>query len=638
MNYLDSPDYLKGADLHNIGAGNESFFDNPVEQIADFVTAIPSFAVTSIASGINSIYNSGVAAGNFFGLTDATENDLQTTLSTYDHDLGQYYSAHKQLADTAGFIATSFIPGIGGVKLLNTGQRVLSGALKTGTVGRTLAEATGLITTAGADGLTLGMKAGQALAEGQQTFSLMNAGVLKAIGAGVGSATLEAAAFEAMVQATMFKSPVLEGQDIKDVGSNILTGALLGGAIGGALNAAKVSGEVKRVITIADLKDKAQTLRSSQFGLTNPSDKILVAANDLDVTVPATTPREEALRSQRLRDIQQEIRTNIHALSGGDADLGNLIADTLQGQSGDGIAKAFQGAQKIYRPGAVGEANEGYTIGHIKLHGDDIGKTTFDPIPESRLSIADVTPGGKQKVLSVVNSHNFSESKEWALPLANSTREVEARYIWAENVAKYKDGMKIGETDLPLLEGALRNKIGVNVVDTEGSVVSYGASDLKEFIENAKINLSKEYEGMKGKGWGIAAGTGAKDAVNTITSEDIAKVLNVSVKRIESDESASLFARQDAQAAYDKMRADKGITQGENNLSFIPQHASVAYKTAGMMEENGNSVSSMVNVRLQQKMVQDAVDKAVASIAGDLSGQLVRPGDKAILNSPCTLR
>ena len=634
MQYTDSPDYLKGADLHNLAAGNESFFDDPVGQTTDFVEKIPSFAISSVASGINSIYNSGVAAGNFFGITDAQENDLQTTLSSYDTDLGNYYGAHKQAVDTAGFIATSFIPGIGGVKLLNTGQRVLSGALKTGTVGRTLAEATGLITTAGADGLTLGMRAGQALAEGQQTFSLMNAGVLKAIGAGVGSATLEAAAFEAMVQATMFKSPVLEGQDIKDIGSNILTGALLGGAIGGAINAAKVSGEVRKVISIADLKDKVHTLRSSQFGLTSPADKILVAANDLDATVPAVGAREEALRAQRIADINQEIRSNIHELSGGDKDLGNIIADTLQGKSGDDIAKAFQGAQKIYRPGEVVEANEGYTLGYIKLHGEDIGDTTFDPVHPNKLSIADVTPGGKQKILSAVASHGFSENKEWALPLASSTREVEARYIWAENVAKYKEGMRVGETDLPLLESALKNNIGVQVADTEGRVVNYGASDLKDFIEHAKLKLADELGDKAKKGWGFGVGPNSGDAVNTATSDEIAKALNVSVKRIESDESASLWARQDAQAAYDKMRADKRITQGESNISFIPQHAAVAYKTEGMMGENGNALSAMVNIKQQQKVVQEAVDKAVASITGDdLSSQLVHPGDKAMLGA-----
>lgn len=126
MDYSSSPDYLKSADLHNLGAGTPSFFSDPVEattdfagNVVDFVAKTPAFAISSVASGINSIYNSAVVAGNFFGITDAQENDVQQTLGSFDSDLGKYYGEHKQAADLAGFVATSFVPGIGGVKLLS---------------------------------------------------------------------------------------------------------------------------------------------------------------------------------------------------------------------------------------------------------------------------------------------------------------------------------------------------------------------------------------------------------------------------------------------------------------------------------------------------------------------------------------
>ena len=38
MQYTDSPDYLKGADLHNIGAGNDSFFSDPIGQTTGAMT------------------------------------------------------------------------------------------------------------------------------------------------------------------------------------------------------------------------------------------------------------------------------------------------------------------------------------------------------------------------------------------------------------------------------------------------------------------------------------------------------------------------------------------------------------------------------------------------------------------------
>lgn len=650
MQYTDAPDYLKTADLHNIGSGTDSFFDAPVDNTVDFVKAIPKFAITSVASGINSIYNSGVAAGNFFGITDAEQNDLQQTLGSYDADLSNYYGAHKQAVDLAGFVATSFLPGVGGVKLFQTGQRVLSGAIETGGLASTLARGTGLIPTLTAEGKTLATVAGEALAQGQQTFSLMNAGVLKAIAGGAAQATWEAAAFEMAVQATMFKSPVLEGQDIRDIGSNILLGAATGGVIGGAINAAGVSGQIKKIITKADLEQKPFTLRSSQFGLSEPADKIMVVAHDIQNTPVALNAGEEALRTNRLTQLWQELRTNLHSLVGKDADLGNVIADTFQNGSGDQIAKALQGAARIARPGAMGEASEGYTVGYIKLHGENAGAATFDPLRPTQLTLADTIPGGRDRILDTVNSMAKAwkgKNSIWDPITSSGMHEVEARYIWAENLAKYEDGMTIHKFDIPLLEGALRNKLSSITVTDGVHEYAVRAEDLAQEVAGAKVgpqSLAKELGDAKNAAWGFKAtagdelGAGAaasdiKQGVKQITSDEIARVVNVSVKRLESDESASLFARQDAQAAYDEMRASKKITQGESNLSFIPQHASVAYKTSGIMGESGNTVSAMVNIKQIQKVSQETIDRAFSGIAGDLSERFFHPGDSAILNS-----
>jgi hypothetical protein len=639
MDYNSAPDYLKAADLHNIGSGTDSFFDAPVDNTVDFVKAIPKFAVTSVASGINSIYNSGVAAGNFFGITNAEQNDLSQTLGAYDADLSNYYGAHKQAVDLAGFVATSFLPGIGGVKLFQTGQKVLAGAIETGGLASTLAKGTGLIPTLTSEGKTLATVAGEALAQGQQTFTLMNAGVLKAIAGGAAQATWESAAFEMAVQATMFKSPVLDGQDIRDVGSNILLGAATGGVIGGAINAAGVAGTIKKVITKADLEQKPFTLRSSQFGLSEPSDKIMVAAHDLQITPEALNPTETALRTTRITQLNQEIRTNLHALTSGDADLGNVIADTFQGSTGDQIAKSLQGAAKISRPGAMGEAGEGHTIGFIKLHGEDAGRATFDPLRPNQLTLADTIPGGRETILATVKSIAAGwkgNGAIWNPITASGMSEVEARYIWAEKMAKYSDGMTIHTNDIPLLEGALRNNLShVNVTD---GVHEYAvaAADMANEVAQSKMVLAQQLGDAKNAAWGFKSANAVDDikqGVKQITSDEIARITNVSVKRLENDESASMFARQDAQAAYDAMRASKKITQGESDLSFIPQHASVAYKTGRIMGYDGNTVSAMVNIKQTQKIAQQTIDRAFNGIAGDLSDRFFHPGDTAILNS-----
>lgn len=645
MDYNTSPDYLKAADIHNTGNGDESFFSDPAaaignaaEGVLNFITKTPSFAVTSIASGINSIYNSGVVAGNWLGITDAEENDIQQTLGRYDSDLGQYYADHKQAADLTGFIATSLIPGIGGVKILNAGQKMLSGALKTGGMGRTLAEATGLIQTLTAEGKTLTTVAGEALAQGQQTFHLLDAGVLKAIGAGVVQSTLESAAFETMVAATMFRSPILEENDIKDLGWNILTGAAVGGVIGGAINAAGVYKGVKQVITKEDLLQKPYTATNSQFGLSEPSDKILAAASDL-----ATTPSLEeagakfsALRNTRIQNARQEIRQGIHELTVKDTVMGNIVADTLHTLDGDQISKVMQGAKEVMRPGYEYIPAKGNVVGYVRLHGaEGVGDVTFDGLNKTSLTLADKLIS-KEQIKSFVESAKFSTKQPWNPITATSMDAVEARYIWAEKIAKYTEGMVIHQGDIALQEGALRK--GLKSITIDGGEFHYTvtSADLaNEVIQNKKALVDALGKAKKA-GWSINAdGVKGNPVGNTpiITSEEIARVANVSVKAIESSEGASMFARQDAQAAYDKMRAANNLTHGESDLTYVPKHAAVVYDTNNLAGATGDSVSAMVVIKQKQKLVNASVDNAVAGITGDLGERLYRPGDKLMLGA-----
>jgi hypothetical protein len=639
MDYASAPEYLRSADLHNVGSGNESFFSAPLENTAEFVSNIPNFAISSVASGINSIYNSGVVAGNFFGLTDATENDLQTTLSGFDSNLGSYYEANKQLADTVGFIATSFVPGMAGVKLAQTGQRVLSGALKTGKVGATLAESTGLALTSTRTGLSLTEIAGQSLAQSGQTFTLMNAGVLKAIGGGVGQATLESLAFESMVAATMFRSPILEDMDIKDIGANLLTGAALGGAIGGLINAAGVYGGIKKVLTAADLEQKKFTLRNSQFGLEkSPESRILVGASDLAATPQALNSGETALRNSRIIAIEQERRVAIHDLTKGDTELGNFLADSTIGMEADKIVKAYQGVREIMRPGTLVSAGEGKTAGYIRLHGENAGEVTFDSLSPNKLSLADKL-AKREKVDEFVKAQRFSEKAPWNPVTAGSIDVVEARYIWAEKFAKYADGMTIHPGDIALQEGALKNRLASVVIDD--GIHSYTITNLDDLANEVLRNkqaLVNGFSKSKKSAWGLGVETPGtkfnKTEVATITSDEIARVANVPLKAIESEELtlATMNARTTERAAYAEMRRVKKLS-GEADLDYVPRHAAVVYDTAAI-SANGDTVTSLIYIKHQQKLQQQATDKAVAQIAGeDLSGRMFYPGDKAILES-----
>ena len=637
MDYENSPRYLTAADLHNVGAGTTSFFDSPGEYLGEKIGGVaesignsPKFAITSIASGINSIYNSGVVAGNWLGVTDAQENDIQQTLGSYDANLADYYGENKQAADLTGFIVTSFIPGIGGAKLFNVGQKALSGTIKSGTAGRTFAEATGLIPTLTAEGKTLTQVAGEALAQGQQTFTLMNAGVLKAIGQGAAQATWESAAAEVMIAGTMFRSPILENQDFGDIAANMLLGAGVGGVIGGAFNAAGVYKGIRKEITAQDLADKLYTLRSSQANLNSPADKIVVALGDLEAT-PANPvgPREVALRDARINSIKLEVRENIHALAKGDREIGSVVADSLEGLDSNQMARALSGAVEISRPGyefsKAAYKAEGKEIGYVRIHGEGVGNVTFDPVKKPMLTLADKLTGGKEAILGYVKSAKWTEAKPWVMATAKNADEIEARYIWAEKFAKYKDGMVIHASDIPLQEGALR--AGIKNVTIDDGVHSYTISnldDLKNTVIQNKRELANELTLAKNHAW--------IQEERVITSEEIARATNVSPKFLESTETASAFARQDAQTAYSEMVKAKGL-KGETDISFIPQNVAVIYDTAGVVA-NGDLTSALVNIKQTQHVAQEAIDKSVASAVGDeLFERMYHPGDKAMIQS-----
>lgn len=646
MDYNASPKYLTAADLHNVGAGTTSFFDSPIDAVGETLSGIgesignsPKFALTSIASGINSIYNSAVVAGNWLGITDAEENDVQQTLGSYDANLADYYAENKQLADLSGFIITSFVPGIAGTKLFNVGQRALSGTLKSGTAGRTFAEATGLVPTLTAEGRTLTQVAGEALAQGQQTFSLMNAGVLKAIGQGVQQAVWESAAAEVMIAGTMFRSPILEDMDFKDISTNILMGAGVGGVIGGAFNAAGVYKGVRAEIKAQDLLDKPYTIRSSQANLNEPADRIIVALQDLEAT--PTTPsntRETNLRAERINSIKLEVRGNINLLAKKDPELGKAVADALEGLDSDQMAKAISGVREILRPGYQFAddvyAAEGKTIGYVRLHGAGVGNVTFDKLPATLQTLADKIVGGKNAIMKYVDSAGFTNKKFWSPITARNMDEIEARYIWAENKASYTEGMVIHFDDIPLQEGALRNGITEVVIDdgTTAYTVS-NADDLRNTIIQNKRELAEKLAKEKRNGWGLNPGSERGQNLNTITSEEIARAINVDVKFLESTENASAFARQDAQKAYSESHKARGLYGEPEDISFIPQNVAVVYDTAGI-QASADLTSALVNVKQQQKIYQEAIDKAVADTVGeDIADRMYRPGDKAMIQS-----
>ena len=215
-------------DNHNIANGDPSWYDAKVESTVNLGESIGKGltygTVGAVVAGVNSFLNSGVAVFNFLG-ADIEPISTHNVLKTLDDDLGRYYQEHEQGIEIAGFIAGAFVPGLAGVKAMQ--------AAKAGFLGTNMAKSSGLLTSLTKDYATA---AKIEFASGPSSFSVLNQNVVKSLAQGFGNASLEAVAFETVVAATMFKSPVLDEQSFGNLVWNMGIGTLIGGGLGGILH------------------------------------------------------------------------------------------------------------------------------------------------------------------------------------------------------------------------------------------------------------------------------------------------------------------------------------------------------------------------------------------------------------------
>jgi hypothetical protein len=671
----EQPSYLAAADAHNYGNGNFAFTDSSTW--GDGLDNAGKFIATAGLSGLNSFYNTGVTVGNWLG-ADLKENDTHAMIAALDDDLGKYYQNNQNAVDMAGFIATSIIPGLGGIKLLNMGQKVLRTAQETGMLGANLSRATGLLTPSAKAYTTL---AAVDIAQSSATFSAVTGNALKAIGAGYGQAALESAAFEIAVTATSFKSPVLNDLDGWDIAKNMLVGTAVGGVIGGAINHAITLGNIKGAVKafnpaekqFADLADvtalspaqriisrnshisdmpvapTASEIADGSYTFAAPLLKDLNAGQQADVA-GKLSGRLDRLRTETLTSMANKNRMDFQELSAGDKTLANHLTDMSVGLSGNQTIANMEGLVELGRIGKTlkaekeiekftakqakniddiltGESGAGVLpkkVGYVKISGADMGKVTFDE--PKILSLGD-THESAAEVLQTVSKYKFKESRIWDAKSADHT-EAEARYIWADRNAKVTEGMQIGEHDIPLLERAMQAKLEkITVVSQAGNYEINTVQDLVKHLQVSKEEVAASLiQGHK-------AGTG-------VSTEAIAKITNVSQEFLEQGPSSALandlFARQAAKAQYVKDLEAKGLFSHEklDNFPYQPSYAKAAYDTSILKDMDAMQVSGMAYLKTQQKLYQQGIDNVLAKhLPDDLMNRLWHPGDEMMLKT-----
>lgn len=648
------PGYLTGADYHNIGnTGGGSWFD-PDTWGTKFENA-GKFAAVSALSGAASIYDSAVTVTNWFG-ADVKIRDNQEWIASLDQDLGAYYSENRQAADLAGFVATSLIPGLGGVKILNAGQAALKAAKFGGTLGANMSRVTGILAPSTENFVKL---AATEIKSSQAVFTTLNTNTLKALGSGVQQNILEGAAFETFVQATMFKSPVLESQDNWDIAKNIAIGGALGGVIGGALEGAKTLGTIKKARYVEDLRMKDFNARELVQPGTRPADRIILGAENRELTPAASAPdlpanptaADTALYNAQLANAQTAItkkgvqidldaRTAMHEMNAGaPSELINAVADTQIGMSTNSAVSNWHNAIEITRPNMVTKleakaadalTGEGDIASRwIILSGENAGRVSYE-MP-AVLSLADRVAVSKSgaiadAVMADVKDYRFKTSTLWD-PLASagklSWKEAEARHIWADGLSDKALGTNslIGGNDLPLLERYLKaGRTDFRATTPKGDELTFGAtSDLRTYITDQKDFIANELLRRR-----IPSAALPDEAIETTTAA-IAKTVNTEQGYLEGTRDAlnpqkGLFAWQDQTAAAHADLINRGLKDANSEAVPIylkPTVAKVNYRIGNDIDSDGHVLDAMTWIKSQQKLSHEDAVRVFTKQAGD---------------------
>lgn len=647
MNLTEAPSYLQAADAHNIAGEGTSIF----EDVATSLGNAPSFLAVSIASGLNSFYNTGVSVGNIFkpAEREMQQRDTGEWIAEYDENLEKYYQENKSAADLTGFIAGSLIPGLGGVKALKAGQSALRTAAA-GSVGSNMRWATNLLAPSME---TYVKRAGADLAAKSATFSFTQANSLRALAAGTQQAFLESAAFEVAVAATMFESPLLADMDTTDLIKNMAFGTILGGGLGAIGSAAGTYFGVKRFLQNADAR-QVEFTKSSQLAPsaapTHTSDKIVVNAHDAaeiskpvtfeeilakkvqqgesgeslsDAVIRAEVDKTNRLREANLQKLANERRIEIRNLAGEDS-LGNQFADITAKMGADDSMNVFfnmknlsrvatpstlqvrakelvkQGLFKTSKEAMDSIADESQVF--IRMHSGTVGETITKSVGVPRLADR-YTPDeiAKKAAKARTSQKDFTDFRK-----VSNAEETELRWYNARAQALPIDSrIPVGSHDLPYLNKALEDKVEkLSIKLDDGSIqVLNGTDEIRDHLMKAKVDV-------------IEAQKSAKRNTNFIElAADVRRDFLEGAPAVK-DTFDNLFA----QNSYAKELSEfLGQPVTAKQLHERPRFAKATYATEQVQAEDGMLLEGMALIKYREKLTKEATDRVFANFAKEQS-------------------
>jgi hypothetical protein len=645
--------YLAGADNHNIGNSGGSWYD-PTTWGTKLENAGKFLAVSAL-SGADSIYNSAVTGYNYLG-GDAKVSNTGEWITSLDEDLGTYYSQNRESADIAGFIASSLIPGMVGVKVLNAGQKALQAATQAGSIGANFAKYTGLLAPRTDTYIKL---ASAEIKSAQTVFSTINSNSLLAIRNGYWQNTLEALAFEGFVQASMFKSPILDEQDSWDIAKNLAVGGALGGAIGGTLFTVKAIGQIKSARIAEDIALKPFSSRELAAVKTSPSEKIILAADNRSATASpilqelsetASIADRQLAETQfknakqiivdKSRKIDLDIRTSLHEMNPTkNADHVNAFADTLEGMNSNKAVSVFAHATEIAHPNVTTKlettANkleiDAIQTRFYTISGDGAGNVNW--VRPAVLDVADlIVPKSGETVEAAIRA-GIKDSKFTFKtlhdPLAGSTKSSsykieQLRNIWMHEQSSIPANLVMHGNDTAFLERMIKDKrtdFTLSYGKPKDAISFSTVGEVREYLKAKKLELAEDI---------LTTRVNDRMAADKVESSisGIAKTLNIDPAYLRGDiknldEQLMYWQSQTASKTAKAIEAGKNVAEIKPTY-FDPKVVKLNYQIPKDIDTNAHIADHLAYVKSQQKIYQEAADRVFEKQAGsDISSRLI---------------
>lgn len=659
------PSYMVNGDTLNLANRNRTF----LESATDNIQSIERFIGVSMISGANQLYNIPASIGNAFG-GDNVLSDTAEVIAELDSDLGLFYEDHRDSADLVGFMISSVVPGIGGIKILNAGQKALSVAIKGQTFGSSMAKSFGLL-----PGLRAANKAKAiaSVANNSSAATLGNANALKAIAAGFGQNALEALAFESAVSATLFDSPMLENQDFGNFAVNVMLGAGVFGIVGSAVDAAVIKSALTKTADAASKEARPWTFIKEHAKASSTYESIALDVSALHAIPPIPTglnpDRINFLKSaaeSTARTLNNRIRSNLLILAKEDNTTSETIFNLTRGLTREEQLNTYIGLTDMSRMGQrtkevamlesmekkiasgmydfddpvlLAEMKKNLNISYTRTWGDDAG-TVYTESPAITQLIDTI---GKDDIIKVTDfavtagdtqykfSTRFITGKRAGLDegvehydvLENTVLTNNARYIWASELPHFNTLVKgkiieVSANDIPILEKLYRD-IPDSLRDPRVKIVNQDPSQpiaegigIRKFIENQKIFLANR------------AHDDSLLSINPLNQEQIAANMNVRVSMLSGEvgkdmtnfvPDSDLFAMQSYTDDYAQLLIANGMRESKAldiKIWNVPQHIRSVYDTTTLVERGTNNavIENMVIIAEQQNVYQAGLNNA----------------------------